>query len=395
MLSNSPSTPRTRSLALATLLWTLCTLVWGPIAPAPAQSQADLSTANEGPSESQQGFSRLAPDQVIARVSPSVVLVLVGEGAGRLSCVGSGLIVRSDGIVLTAYHLIKNAREAQVRLKNGETYDQVELLGVDERRDVAALRIPAVGLPALPIADADAMHPGQTVYVVSNPGGLAWSASSGILSAWRLADEVTGAGTGYRLMQFTAPVSPGSSGGALVDARGHALGLVIGTKQGQGLNFAVPIESVLGLADASRGRFLAEGKDLELPQPERPPQAAAVAKADPQEIVKSLRTFCIRGNPEFPAEPLEKKLFEKEEFRSGQFMIVRDPRTADVVIELERKEFTWDFTYRMTHGATGVILGSGKVIAWDGVRAAPGTATQIVKRLRELRSTNPAQKKKS
>lgn len=355
----------------------------------------DNPPTGAGPLLSAHQIPALEPDEVIARVAPSVVLILVGEGGGRLAAVGSGLIVRSDGVVFTAYHLVRNAREAQVRLKNGETYDRIELLAADERRDVAALRVPAAGLPVLPVADADQIQPGQAVYVVSNPGGLAWSASSGILSAWRAADEVTGAGTGYRLMQFTAPVSPGSSGGALVDARGHALGLVVGTKQGQSLNFAVPIESVMGLAGGDGGRYLAEGKDLELPQPQRPPQAAAVAKADPQEMVKTIRTFCVQGNPEFPAEPLEKKLFEKEEFRSGQFLIVRDPRAADVVIELERKPFTWDFTYRMTHRSSGVILGAGKVIAWDGVRAAPGTATQIVKRLRELRPADVARKKKS
>lgn len=94
----------------------------------------------------------LAGEEVVARVSPSVVLILVGQGAGRLTSEGSGVIVRSDGILLTAYHLIKNAREVQVRLKNGEVYDKVELIGFDERRDVAALKVPATGLPDVLVA---------------------------------------------------------------------------------------------------------------------------------------------------------------------------------------------------------------------------------------------------
>jgi hypothetical protein len=91
------------------------------------------------------------------------------------------------------------------------------------------------------------------------------------------------------------------------------------------------------------------------------------------------------GNPEFPAEPVEKKLFERPEFKEGNLLIVEDPHAADLVIELSRKELTWDFTYRLVQPSSGVILGSGKVIAWDGVRAAPEIADQIMDRMRFLR----------
>ena len=103
----------------------------------------------------------------------------------------------------------------------------MQLLGVDTRRDVAAIRISAAALPVLPIAIAARARPGDAVTVVSQPASLQWSASTGVVSAYRLADEVPGAGSGYRLIQFTAPASPGSSGGVLIDSRGNALGLVI------------------------------------------------------------------------------------------------------------------------------------------------------------------------
>ncbi|MFQ5696297.1 MAG: S1C family serine protease, partial [Terriglobia bacterium] len=150
----------------------------------------------------------LAGAQIVERVSPSVALVLVGEGQGRLARSGSALVVREDGVLLTAYHLIKGARQVQVRLHNGETYDQVRLVGVDERRDVAVIRIPASGLKVLPVASADEAEVGDAVFVISNPVLLGWTASDGILSGARLADDISGAGTGYRLLQFTAPVSP-------------------------------------------------------------------------------------------------------------------------------------------------------------------------------------------
>src|SRR3989338_8440046 len=85
-----------------------------------------------------------------------------------------------------------------------------------------------------------------------------------------------GAGEGYRLLQFTAPVSPGSSGGALVDAQGRVLGIVTRGSGGwktQNLNFAVPVESVLVLAEGAQRLLLGPGSELQPPQPARSPRA--------------------------------------------------------------------------------------------------------------------------
>src|SRR5215470_20289988 len=189
----------------------------------------------------------LSGDQVVERVSPSAVSILVGRGDGQVAGVASGVIIRNDGVILTANHVVRGMREVQIRLKNGERYDQVELIASDERRDVAALRIAAIGLPVLSVGNTANAAPGATVYVVSNAVGLPWTASSGILSATRMADDVPGAGSGYRILQFTAPLSPGSSGGVLVDGEAKILGIVVGSMSvGQNVNFAVPIDSVSG-----------------------------------------------------------------------------------------------------------------------------------------------------
>ena len=327
----------------------------------------------------------LSSEQVVERVAPAVVVILAGSNSVPVT-LGSGVIVRSDGIVMTAYHTIKEQSAVQVRLKNGETYDRVVVLGFDERRDVAALRIPANNLETLNRAPVRDVRPGTAVYTISNPAGLEWTASSGILSAIRMADDVPGGGTGYRLLQFTAPVTHGSSGGALVDDQGRLLGIVVGSLGGQGLNFAVPLESVLGLANRVDGLALSSGRNLGL---RRRGPASSVAERtepprDPAEVMHSAHTICLIGNPEFPAEPLEKKLFERQEFKEGRLVLVEDPHAADLIIELSRKPLTWDFTYRLVHPSSGVILGSGKVIAWDGVRAAPEIANQIMDRVRSL-----------
>ncbi len=338
----------------------------------------------------------LSGEQIVEHVSPSVALILVGQGGEQATAVGSGVIVKPDGILLTALHLVKGADTVQVRLKNGEIYDRVELIGTDERRDIAALHITASGLPAVSFVGTSEVKPGQAVMVVANPMGLAWSASSGVLSAQRLADDIPAAGSGYRLLQFTAPVSPGSSGGVLVDEKGRALAIVIGSRGGQNLNFAVPLESVLGLADGTTKLAFRSGGELRLKKGEKvptPPAAAPISPAtpvpgQPGSLQTSRKLFFP---PErgvffgFPSEPVLKKLLAQPEFKNGELAIVTSKNEADLVIELQRKSGTWDFTYLMTHPASGTVVGSGKVIAWDGVRAAPGISSQIIKRLRELR----------
>ncbi len=346
----------------------------------------------------QQATPPLAPasEETVARVSSSVTLILAGNGQSSPSPVGSGVIVRPDGVLLTPYHLVKNAKQVQVQLKSGEIFDQAELLAADERRDIAALRVTGHNLPAIAVAPEEAA-PGAAVYMISHPAGPSWTAVPGILDTTRLADEVPGAGSGYRLLQFTLTGPPGSSGGVLVDAKGQALGIVTGTEPAGKLHSAVPMQSAIGLADKTGGPTFGAGTSAAAAgtagaNSETAPAPPKSQSKDLREIARSARAFYIKATEAFPPEPLEKKLFEEQEFKSGQFLIVPSADRADVVIEVSRKELTWDFTYRMIHQESGIVLGSGKVIAWDGVRAAPGIAEQIMQRLRQLRG-EPAQKK--
>ncbi len=371
--------------------WTEADLPGGDAIPSvPQQSAAPPAQATTNPPD-------LAGQQIVQRVSPSVVLILTGTGEGNASGLSSGVILRADGVVFTAYHAIKNAKQVQVRLANGETYDQVELAGFDERRDVAALRIPATNLPALTAANSSDAKPGDPVYVIGNPKGLGSSVSAGVLSAVRPADEVPGAGSGYRLLQFTAPVSPGSSGGVVVDTKARALGIVVGTLAGgQSLNFAVPLDSVLGISDRRGRTQFGAGTSLRTPLPPhaRPSEStpAELPAGGTSEIARAARTIYIHSrNPLIPAQPVQKNLLDSPDFQAWGFVILDAPKDADLVIELDRPALTWDFTFQITDVKTKAVLGSGKVIAWDGVRAAPSLADEIVKRIKVLRPVSPQQ----
>src|SRR5260370_29658534 len=86
---------------------------------------------------------------IFEHTKAATVIILTGEGAGRLRSIATGILISKDGVLLTALHAVKGAAEVQVRMANGEVFDRVELLGSDERRDIAALKISAGPLPPL------------------------------------------------------------------------------------------------------------------------------------------------------------------------------------------------------------------------------------------------------
>jgi len=330
--------------------------------------------------------------EIISRVSGATVVILSGEGAGRLNAISTGVIVRPDGVVLTAYHAIKNAREVQVRLRSGDVYDHVVLISYDERRDVAALRISGRDLPTLPIGSGAAARPGETAYVVSNTSGLSWSASKGIFAASRMADEIPGAGQGYRVLQFSAPVNTGASGGPLVDSRGNLVGIITsGMRSGEG--FAVPVDAVIGLADGTQNVALGSGAALQMPAARPTPSSAAVAASNPLDIVRTAKTLRVASHSMyFTPEALEKELAKHKEFQMLGMMVVKDARVADLLIAVDRPLFTYSFTFSVTDSKTSLVLDTGKVTAIDGNAAAGKIAKQLVTKWVKLRRSEPASK---
>jgi S1-C subfamily serine protease len=336
----------------------------------------------------------LSGDQVVERVSPSAVSILVGKGDGQVAGVASGVIIWSDGVILTANHVVKGMREVQVRLKSGEIYDQVELIASDERRDVAALRIPATGLPVLPIGNSANAASGATVFVVSNAVGLPWTASSGILSATRMADDVPGAGSGYRILQFTAPLSPGSSGGVLVDAEARILGIVVGSLSvGQNVNFAVPIDSIAGLGNASGGTRFDSGARLQpigakataaAAAPSNPPAAPVVPPGLtlPRPEQRQMHTISVHSKTIYlRRERLQDDIHKTPMFPHLGLRFADYGQTADIAITVDRPVMTFDWTYTMVYQPKSLTLASGLVEATDEFDAGPKLAAVIVEQL--------------
>ncbi len=194
---------------------------------------------------------------------------------------GSGVIVDArQGIVLTNHHVIKNAAQVIVTLKDRRQFPAT-LVGTDPATDIAVLKIDAQNLTALKLGDSDQLSVGDFVVAIGNPFGLGQTVTSGIVSALGR----TGLNLeGYEdFIQTDASINPGNSGGALVNLRGELIGIntaIIGPSGGNvGIGFAVPVNmaravmnQIVRFGEVRRGRLGIEIEDLT-------PDAAAKLKA--------------------------------------------------------------------------------------------------------------------
>ncbi len=181
----------------------------------------------------------LSIEAIVENAGPAVVLITtIGNNQSNL---GSGFIVSPDGLVVTNFHVIKEASAVGVKLaKNNEIVTNVKVIKTDPFRDIAILKIGnPENLPSVALGDSDQVIVGERVIAIGNPQGLENTVSDGLVSAIRDVEQ------GYKLIQISAPISQGSSGGALLNMRGEIIGVTSSKLEGgENLNFAIPINYV-------------------------------------------------------------------------------------------------------------------------------------------------------
>lgn len=189
---------------------------------------------------------------VAARVLPSIVTVEVATTTGTefvADATGSGVVWDDDGLIVTNHHVVEDAVAVRVAFLGGRTY-QATVVGGDALTDIAVLRIDAAGLTPITVGSADAMQIGDVAVAVGSPLGLEGgpSVTVGVLSAFDRTVRTTVDSELFGMLQTDAPITRGSSGGALVDARGRLIGITsaIGVSDvgAEGLGFAIPVEMV-------------------------------------------------------------------------------------------------------------------------------------------------------
>ncbi len=178
----------------------------------------------------------------IAREQSKAVVVLEGlDDRNNVIGQGSGFIVTTNGAIVTNLHVVRGAAMVRVKLPSGDMYKTVEVVDVDDAKDLVVLKIKGFKLPTVQLGDSDRVEAGEPVVVISSPEGLTNSVTTGVISGVRRLET-------HRVFQITAPTSPGSSGGALFDSSGLVVGIVTYVlKSGQNINFAVPVNYVRGM----------------------------------------------------------------------------------------------------------------------------------------------------
>jgi S1-C subfamily serine protease len=174
----------------------------------------------------------LTPADIAARAFPSVVTIRTEDS------LGTGFVVRADGWVATNLHVIVGGSHVKVTLRDSRELEVVEVLSASAEHDLALVRVQAHGLPVVSLGDSDAIRPGDPVVAIGNPMGLEDTVSNGLVSARRKVDDSE---DGFEVLQVSAPIAPGSSGGPLFNDRGEVIGIATAVLQGgQNINFGVP-----------------------------------------------------------------------------------------------------------------------------------------------------------
>ena len=225
-------------------------------------ASSDSSTDSTGNSISATSGTGLSTAQVAELVSPSVVVITTEQvvysqwswyGQSQVeSGAGSGVIISSDGYILTCAHVVSGASNITVSI--GDKDYPATLVGEDTTSDIAVVKVDATGLTPATVGDSDNLKVGESVMAVGNPlGELGGTVTSGIVSALNRSVSIQGSSSvnTMSLIQMDASVSPGNSGGGLFNMNGELIGLVnakSSSSDAEGLGFAIPINDAIKVA---------------------------------------------------------------------------------------------------------------------------------------------------
>ena len=181
-----------------------------------------------------------SPQEIARRSMGSTVVLTMRDRQSQPLSMGTGFFV-ADNVVATNAHVIAGTSTGSVKILGSEkSHDVIGLVALDQEHDLALLLL-QTSRPPLRLAQGPLPEIGEEVYALGNPEGLEGTFSQGIISAHRIIREDT-------LLQLTAPISPGSSGGPILSSSGDVVGVAVATfREGQNLNFAIPVKWVSSL----------------------------------------------------------------------------------------------------------------------------------------------------
>lgn len=266
-------------------------------------------------------FQKLDASVVYQQARPALALVKTTDASGQTR-LGSGVVLSADGLIATNYHVIEGALAGQVKLSNGDEYDEVSIVDSDAHKDIALLKVRAANLAYLDLANSEDVEVGQRVYALGAPDG---SLSEGFVKGVRQGSEIAPGFQGFRIIQFSLIVAPSSSrnsGGPLLDEDAKVVGFVFANiPAAQNLNLAIPSNYAAAMLinpPTGVGRTLVK-------------MSSQIA-APPSEILASAKTLSIvvNGSPVFKVE-ISKKLA-----KWGRLTLVSSPDEADLLLNVDQ-----------------------------------------------------------
>lgn len=210
----------------------------------------------------------LTAAEVYKKVIPSVVGVVQYQYSSSMEATGSGsgVIISSDGYIITNAHVVDKAEAVKVILNNQEEYE-ARIIGSDKQTDIAVLKIEASNLTAAELGDSNAAEVGEDVYALGNPGGLKLQSSitEGIISGLNRSVVLSETGYTMTLIQTSAAINPGNSGGALANEYGQVIGItnskLVSTSY-EGVGFAIPSATAIDVAKQLMAQGYVSGRAI-------------------------------------------------------------------------------------------------------------------------------------
>ena len=216
---------------------------------------AQISVLQQKIEELQKGESGSTASQIAAQNNQNIVYIEKRDSSNQVVATGSGFIATTDGKVVTNYHVIDGAYSAILKLNDGRSYSVSGVINYDKNRDIAILQLPVSNINSVTLGNSINIANGDNVVVIGNPLGLQNTVTTGVISATnRIINNES-------WIQFSAPVSPGSSGGPVFNSKGEVIGVVtmkVVKEDVEGVNFAVPVNDVKTLLSSNKPATFSE-----------------------------------------------------------------------------------------------------------------------------------------
>ncbi len=225
----------------------------------------------------------LRPEEIYQRLLPSVVTLHV-EGPAEERYVGAGFLALTNDTVVTAWHLIADARKVTARFADNEFAEALGVVDKDEKRDLALIRVSVSSRPLAPMSFSNAPV-GSRAYVIGVPKGYEFSIADGLISQMRQME-------GIKQYQVSCPISSGDSGGPLINACGEVIGITSWHKaDAENLNFAIPSTCLLALNPALPPKPWTESRNPDSTVASHWQEIRPTGKAERGDAAKSLLEF--------------------------------------------------------------------------------------------------------